>query len=79
MGNKILHFVKWLKGGHHDLDILEFLIFGQDEFRLVLAMVALGAEIDDKSGAMLFQIILGQVGGAVRLEQVEGGDGGDFW
>lgn len=74
---EFLQFVKGLVGGHHDLDVLEFLKVRQDRFRLMLAMITVGTEEHDHGLAVLPDIVLGQVGCAIELQQVEGWNCGE--
>jgi len=73
---ELFHFFKRLISGHHDLDVLEFVPLGQDGFRLVFAMVAIGAEEHDDRTAIFFQILFCYIGRAVELQQAEGRKGG---
>ena len=63
-GVEFFQFLKRLVGCHDDLDILEFFKVCEDGFRLVFAVFAIGAEEHDDCPPVLFDVILGQVGGA---------------
>ena len=52
---KVLHFREGLVSGHDDLDVLEMVPIPQDRFRLVFAMVAVGAEEHDDGAAVLLE------------------------
>lgn len=76
VGVELFHLLERLIGGHDDLDIPEFAEIAENGFRLVFAMLAVGTEIHDDGAAVLFDVVLGQVGRAVQFEQMKGRDGG---
>ena len=71
---EVPHFGEGLIGSHHDLDVLKIFKVSQDCLGLVLAVFAVGAEKHHDGATVLPKVILGQIGGAIKFQQVESGD-----
>jgi len=70
------HFGKWEIGCHYDLYIFQLIHFCKQVFGLVLAMVALRAEIHDQRFVVLFEVAVREIGCAVNFQYMKSRNGG---